>query len=266
MVAAMLIVFKYGGNAMGSAADADPVLDGVAARCAAGDQVVLVHGGGPAIDAALAARGLGGERIGGLRSTSAEALEVVEAVLTGTLNKALVRALLRRGVPAAGVSGEDGGLLRARPIGPREGRFLGFVGETGAVDPGVLYALLDSGFTPVVAPLALAEDGSSALNVNADTAAGLLAGALRADVYVAVTNVERVRARLDDPASELTSVDGAAARAYIANGSFDGGMRPKMESLLAALEAGARRAVVCGPAPGSLEAALERRGGTEVTL
>ena len=261
----MLIVLKYGGNAMAAPDAADPVLDAVVARRAAGDRIVLVHGGGPAIDAALAARRLGGERIGGLRSTSAAALEVVEAVLTGTLNKALVRALLRRGVPAAGISGEDGGLLRAAPIGPREGRSLGFVGETGAVDPAVLYALLNAGFTPVVAPFALAEDGSSALNVNADTAAGMIAGALHADAYVAVTNVERVRARLDDPATELTSIDAASARAYLDDGSFDGGMRPKMESLLRALAEGAGRAVVCGSAAGSLEAALERRGGTEVT-
>ena len=261
----MLIVLKYGGNAMGAPDAPDPVLDAAAARIVAGDRIVLVHGGGPAIDAALAARGLDGERIGGLRATSEAALEVVEAVLTGTLNKALVRALLRRKVRAVGVSGEDGSLLRALPIGPREGRSLGFVGETGSVDPAVLHALLDAGFTPVVAPLALAEDGSSALNVNADTAAGMVAGALRADVYVAVTNVERVRRRLDDPASELAAVDVATAHAYLADGTFDGGMRPKMQSLLRALADGAARAVVCGAGPGSLEAALAGRGGTEVT-
>jgi acetylglutamate kinase len=261
----MLIVLKYGGNAMGSPDLADPVLDAVAARRNAGDRVVLVHGGGPAIDAALAARGLEGERIGGLRSTSAAALEVVEAVLTGTINKALVRALLRRGVAAVGLSGEDGGLLRARPIGLREGKSLGFVGETGAVDPAPLLTLLDAGFVPVVAPLALAEDGSSALNVNADTAAGLIAAALRADVYVVVTNVDRVRRRLNDPASELATVDAASARAYLADGTFDGGMRPKMESVLRALEGGTRRGVICGAVPGALEAALAGRGGTEVT-
>jgi acetylglutamate kinase len=261
----MLIVLKYGGNAMASAEASDPVLDAVAGLCAGGDRVVLVHGGGPAIDAALAARGLGGERIGGLRSTSAAALEVVEAVLTGTVNKALVRALLRRGVRAAGLSGEDGGLVRAQPIGPREGRPLGFVGDAGSVDPAILHGLLDAGFTPVVAPLALAMDGASALNVNADTVAGLIAGALRADVYAVVTNVERVRARLDDPSCELASLDGAAARAGLADGTFDGGMRPKLESVLIALAGGARRGLICGAAPGSLEAALAGRGGTEVT-
>jgi acetylglutamate kinase len=260
----MLIVLKYGGNAMGAADAADPVLDAVAALRVAGERVVLVHGGGPAIDAALAERGLEGERIGGLRSTSAAALEVVEAVLSATVNKALVRALLRRGVAAAGVSGQDGGLLRARRVDPHEGRSLGFVGETGAVDASMLTALLEAGFTPVVAPLALAEDGASALNVNADTAAGLIAAALKADVYAVVTNVERVRRRLADPASELAALDAAAARAFLADGTFDGGMRPKMQSVLRALEGGALRGVICGAAPGALEAALAGRGGTEV--
>jgi acetylglutamate kinase len=261
----MLYVIKYGGNAMSGGDASDPVLDAVAGVVAGGARIVLVHGGGPAIDAALAERGLQGERIGGLRSTSAEALNVVESVLTGTINKALVRALLRRGVRAVGVSGEDGGLLRAAFIGPREGRSLGFVGETGAVDPAVLHALLDAGFVPVVAPLALSDDGQTALNVNADTAAGLIAAALRADVYVAVTNVERVRERLDDPSTDISSISSTDARAKINDGTFDGGMRPKMESVLTALAGGAKRGVICGAAPGSLEAALAGRGGTDVT-
>jgi acetylglutamate kinase len=263
---AMLIVLKYGGNAMASPEQVDPVLDAVQARRAAGDRVVLVHGGGPAIDAALAERDLVGERIGGLRATGAAALEIVEAVLTGTVNKALVRALLRRRVAAVGLSGQDGGLLRARRAGPREGCSLGFVGEAALVDPAVLHTLLEAGFTPVVAPLALDEDGSSALNVNADTAAGLIAAALQADVFAVVTNVERIRARLDDPASELAAVDGRAARAFMADGTFAGGMRPKVESVLQALSGGARRGVVCGAGSGSLEAALAGRGGTEVRL
>jgi acetylglutamate kinase len=256
----MLIVLKYGGNAMAAPGTADPLLDEVAARVRAGDRIVLVHGGGPQIDAELAQRGISGERVAGLRVTDAVTLDVTERVLCGAVNKALVRALLRRGIEAAGISGEDGGVLVARPVAPIGGKSLGFVGEISSVRVPLLTALLDAGFTPVVAPLAVSTDALTALNVNGDIAAGAIAGALGADLYVVITNVDRVRVRVDDPSSGIDTLDAATARAYLRDGTFDGGMAPKMESILDALARGAKRAIVCGAGSDALAGALAGRG------
>lgn len=260
----MVIVLKYGGNAMADPGAADPLLDDVAARVAAGDKVVLVHGGGPQIDAALAVSGLSPPRVRGLRVTDAATLAVTEHVLCGTVNKALVRALQRRGVRAAGISGQDGALLVARTMRPTGGVPLGFVGEVTAVSPGVIEGLFVAGLTPVVAPLAVSEDAATALNVNADTAAGAIAGALGADAYVIVTNVDRVRRVQGDPATGIARLTAAEARGFLDDGTFDGGMAPKMASALDALERGARSAIVCGSGPRALARALAGDGTTVV--
>jgi acetylglutamate kinase len=261
--ARVLIVLKYGGNAM-AVAGQDPLLDDVAARVAAGDQVVLVHGGGPQIDAELAERRIPTVRVDGLRVTDEATLAATERILCGTVNKALVRALLRRDVRAAGISGQDDALLAARPATSRGGAALGFVGEIVEVRSVLLTVLLDAGMVPVVAPIALAEDGTTALNVNADTAAGAIAGALRADAYVVVTNVDRVRRAADDPTSGFARLTASEVRAYLDDGTFDGGMRPKMESALDALGRGARTVLVTGQGPGALAGALAGNGTTIV--
>jgi acetylglutamate kinase len=239
----MLVVLKYGGNAM-IAEGPDPVLDDVAALAAAGDSVVLVHGGGPQIDAALAQRGIAEPRVAGLRVTGAAARDVVEAVLCGSVNKALVRALAARGVRAVGISGEDGGLVRSPRMGVLEGTDLGFVGDAPAVDPAVLAALLGAGFVPVVAPLGIDPHSGAALNINADTVAGAIAGALHADAYVVITNVDGIRRDIDDPASVLERISLAEARGFLVDGTFTGGMIPKARAAVAAVEAGAKRAVI----------------------
>ncbi len=256
----MLVVLKYGGNAMAAQDAADPLLDDVAARVRAGDRVVVVHGGGPQIDAALAERGLTPARIEGLRVTDAATLGVSEHVLCGTVNKALVRALARRGVAAAGISGQDGATLVARRTRGVDGADLGFVGEIAEVRPALVRAMLEAGFVPVVAPLGVTANGSTALNVNADTAAG----ALGADAYVVVTDVERVRREVNDPASGLARLTVAEAEAYLADGTFGGGMRPKMRSALDALARGARSVVIGGSGAGALSRALAGEGTTIV--
>jgi acetylglutamate kinase len=256
----MLIVLKYGGNAMAGLGAPDPVLDEVAELAARGDRVVLVHGGGPQIDAALRERGIDEPRVGGLRVTGAAARDVVEAVLCGSVNKALVRALAARGTAAVGLSGQDGELLRAQRAGTLDGVDLGYVGIDLTVTPRPLAVLLDAGFVTVVAPLAFDRDGGGALNCNADTAAGAIAGALRADVYVVLTDVAGVRRDLHDPASVIARLTLAEARALLADGTFTGGMIPKMEAAIAAVVAGARRALIAGAAPGAIGAALAGRG------
>jgi acetylglutamate kinase len=258
----MLLVLKYGGNAMGSPADLDPILDDCAERLRAGDRLVIVHGGGPQIDAELERRGVTQQRIDGLRVTDAITLAITESVLCASVNKALVRAALARQIPAMGISGEDGRLLTAEPMFDAQGRSLGLVGRIVGVDPRPLTALLEQGFVPIVAPLGITQDASAALNINADTAAGAIAGALRADAYVVVTNVDRVRLHVADPASGIARLDVADAERHLASGAFDGGMRPKMRSAIDALEKGALRAFICGAGPHAITQALGGHVGT----
>ncbi len=255
------IVVKYGGNAMADLA-ADPVLADCVELHKGGQRVVLVHGGGPQIDAALRSRGIKEERIDGLRVTSLAALEIVENVLCATVNKELVRALGALGAKAVGISGEDGRLLWAKKIDRR----LGAVGEIVEVEPQVIRSLLDAGFFPVIAPLALdKDDPTGRLNVNADTAAGAIAGALQAQFYVVVTDVEGVRKDLTDPDSTVARLSAAQATAWLDDGTLSGGMRPKMRGALDALQRGAKRALISGAGARAITRALEG-AGTEVTL
>jgi acetylglutamate kinase len=256
----MQIVLKYGGNAMAAEGSADPVLDEVAALAARGERVVLVHGGGPQIDAELEAKTIDEVRVAGLRVTGDATRDVVEYVLCGTVNKAIVRALIARGARAVGISGEDGRLLGARRVGTVNGVDLGFVGEIEKVEPAPLRALLDAGFVSVVAPLGLDLAAGSALNCNADSAAGAIAGALRADAYVVITNVAGVRRNLQDPTSVIPRLTVDEAERFLVDGTFTDGMIPKMKAAIAAVRAGAQRAVIAGAGYGAIAAALEGIG------
>lgn len=236
------------------------VLAEVAALHAAGTPVVLVHGGGPEIDRWLALRGVQTRRIDGLRVTDETTLEVTEAVLCATINKRLVRDLLRRGAPAAGISGEDAGTLRSHVARGSGGEDLGFVGEVPTCDPTLLRALLEGGYLPVVAPLAVSADGRHALNVNADLAAASLAGALQARAFIILTNVERVRRDPQDPASGIDVMTLEQARAFEDSAACTGGMRPKIQAAVASVERGAAHAVICAAAPGAIAAARDGAG------
>lgn len=219
---------------------------------AAGHAVILVHGGGPEIDEALTRRGVGSRRVDGLRVTEAEALEIVEAVLCATTNKRLVRACLQQGITAVGISGQDGGMIRARPAGKE----LGFVGEITSVDPAPLLALLEAGFLPVVAPLAVSEDSAHAYNVNADTAAGAIAGAVRADAYITLTNVPRVLRDQSDASSAIHELTVSEAQAFARSDACASGMKPKMLAAIGAITGGAVRAYICSAQPGAIAGAL----------
>ncbi len=260
----MLIVLKYGGNAMAAEGSEDPTLDEVAALAARGDRIVLVHGGGPQIDAELDAKAIDEVRVQGLRVTGRATRDVVEYVLCGSVNKALVRALAVRRTRAVGISGQDGGLLGARRAGAVNGIDLGYVGEIAGVDPAPARALLDAGFVVVVAPLAFDIAAGGALNCNADTAAGALAGALQADAYVVITNVAGVRRVPSDPDSVISRLTVAEAEGYLADGTFTEGMIPKMRAAIGAVRTGAKRAVVAGAGYGAIGAALSGLG-TELT-
>ena len=254
----MLIVLKYGGNAMTAGSD-DPVLDEIADLARDGMQIVVVHGGGPQIDAALRAQGIVEERIDGLRVTSAAARDVVEAVLCGSVNKDLVRGLHRRGARAFGFSGQDGAILTARRLTVAAGD-LGYVGVPVAVDATLVRGLLRLGVVPVVAPLGLDLAENVALNVNADTAAGALAAALAADAYVVLTNVAGVRRDRHDAGSQIPRLTVAEANALLDDGTFNDGMRPKMRAAIEAVAGGARRALIAEAAPGGIRRALAGAG------
>ncbi len=251
----MKILVKYGGNAMGAGGD-QALLAELAELRAAGHAVILVHGGGPEIDQALTRRGVTSRRVDGLRITESESLEIVEAVLCATANKRLVRACLARGIPAVGISGEDGGLMRARRATSPSGEDLGFVGEITAIDPKPLHALVAAGFLPIVAPVAISEDCAHAYNVNADTAAGAIAGALRADAYITLTNVERVLRDPADPTSEIQELSVAEATHFAGSAGCASGMKPKILAAIEAITAGARNAYICSAKPGALAGAL----------
>lgn len=246
---------KYGGNAMGAEVD-DALLAEVAELRAAGHAVILVHGGGPEIDEALTMRGLTTRRVDGLRVTDAQALEVAEAVLCATANKRLVRACLRRGVAAVGISGQDGGLIKVRRALSPSGYDLGYVGEIISVDPTPLLALLDAGYMPIVSPIAVDQSAEHAYNVNADTVAGAIAAAVRADAYVALTNVDRVLRDPKDPASAIDHLSVADALHFASSDACVSGMRPKMLAAIDAVTGGAARAYICGAKPGAISAAL----------
>lgn len=251
----MTLVIKYGGNAMSGPGRYDPLLAEVAARWRAGDAVVLVHGGGPEIDNALARRGMTTMRIAGQRVTDEETLGVTEAVLCGSLNKRIVRACLSLGLPAAGVSGQDGGTLVARrALGP-DGEDLGLVGEIVSVDALLLRTLLDAGFLPVVAPLALAQDASHAYNVNADLAAGAIAAALQADAFLLVTNVPRVLSDVDDPMSGIDRFTASEALQFAQSDACRSSMKPKLLAAASAARNGAA-AYICPATASPISSAL----------
>jgi acetylglutamate kinase len=259
------IVIKYGGNALPAAGETDEVLREVAGLWESGTRVVLVHGGGPEIDRALEQRGIATRRVEGLRITDATTLDVTEAVLCGTLNKRLVRACIALGLPAVGVSGEDGGILVAEHAAAVHGVDLGFVGEIVSCSASLLHALLENGWMPIVAPVATSSDASHAYNVNADLAAAAIAGALDAHAFVALTNVPRVYADPENPSSGIDRISLDAARAFLTSDACRDSMKPKMRAAIAAVEGGAAASYICAAGYGAIRAALHDGAATIVT-
>jgi acetylglutamate kinase len=254
---AMPLIVKYGGNAMTDDAVQRRVARDIAALAQAGQEPVVVHGGGPFIAQALAAAGIESRFVRGLRVTSAESLPIVEAALT-LLNKRLSQQIGR----AIGLTGRDCKLLVAEALDAE----LGFVGRVTAVNRALLEQLLTLKLTPVVACLASDEAGSGVYNVNADSVAGVVAGALAAPV-VFLTNVAGVLDDPTDPTSLLSDLSESEIRARIEDGRIAGGMIPKVEAALEALEHGARYAVITdGREEGVLARALKGQSGTRVHL
>jgi acetylglutamate kinase len=247
------IVVKYGGNAMLNEQLKSAVMDDIVLLSTIGIHTVLVHGGGPEINAALEKIGKEPKFVNGLRYTDEETMEVVQMVLTGKLNKDIVGLLLQAGGKAVGLSGVDSGLLRAKKI-DKDGADLGLVGEVTEVHPELLTSLLAGGYIPVVSTVALGEQGDmNRYNINADTAAAKIAVALKAEKFVQLTNVPGVLMKVEDPTSLIKQIDHVAVPSMIATGVISSGMIPKIECCLEALKGGVPRThIIDGRVPHAL--------------
>lgn len=243
------IVIKFGGSAMGDSNLSQAFARDVALLRQVGVKPIVVHGGGPQIGSLLKRLGIESKFHQGLRVTDAQTIEVVEMVLAGSINKEIVRSIGAEGELAIGLSGKDGGMVYAEPLRstpPAPGTQsedeadLGFVGKPAKVDRRLLDLLADAGMIPVIAPLALGKDGNS-YNVNADTFAGAVAGALNARRLLFLTDVPGVLDASGRVIEELTVSD---ARAMIADGLISGGMIPKVETCIEALDRGVSGAVI----------------------
>jgi acetylglutamate kinase len=240
---------KYGGAAMVRADLRDAVYRDLVLLSSVGVKPVVVHGGGPEINDWLGRLQIEPQFRNGLRVTTPETMDVVEMVLVGRVNKQIVNGLNRLGARAVGLCGSDGSLVRARTYGDGSN---GLVGDVAAVDPSVLFPLLDAGYIPVISSVA-ADAAGQAHNINADTVAGELAAALQAEKLILLTDTPGILQNREDPASLIRSVSLSEARGLIANGVVAGGMTPKTECCIRALAQGVSAAhIVDGRTPHAL--------------
>lgn len=240
--AGKVVVVKYGGNALAGASDGDALglfAQDIVLMRAVGMRPVVVHGGGPQISDLMSR--LGKETVfrDGLRVTDGETVDIARMVLTGLVNPQLVAAINVHGPLAVGVSGGDGGLIRAKA----RDEALGFVGDVVSVNPTVVERLLADEFIPVISTIGTDEQGQ-AYNINADTVAGVIAEALHAEKLVYLTDIEGLRRVVDDPASLIRQTTPDELLALIESGVIAGGMIPKIESCIQALRNGVGRAHV----------------------
>ena len=241
------IVVKYGGNAMINDDLKEKVMKDVALMKYVGIKPVIVHGGGPEITGFLKKVGKESSFVSGLRVTDEETVEIAEMVLDGKINSEIVNRLNRSGVRAVGLSGKDAGLISAKKKlatvydGDEKKRVdIGYVGEIVRVDTTLLQDLIERDYIPVVAPIGVGEDGES-YNINADDVASALAGALKAEKLLLLTEIEGVYKDYNDKSTFLSSIKAEEAKAYIKEGIISGGMIPKITACLNALANGAKK-------------------------
>jgi acetylglutamate kinase len=229
------IVVKYGGNAMKDDAMIASFARDIVLMKLVGMNPVVVHGGGPQIGSLLERLGKKSEFVDGMRVTDDETMDVVEMMLGGLVNKAVVSALNQQGGRAVGLTGKDGGLIRARKL-LVGGKDIGQVGEIDAIDPRVVNHLEAGGFIPVIAPVGVGVDGE-AFNINADIAAGKLASVLQAEKLMLLTNTQGV---LDKQGKVLTGLSVQQVEILINDGTIHGGMLPKIRCALDAVNSGVK--------------------------
>jgi acetylglutamate kinase len=256
-----IVVIKLGGHAMTSDEAMDSFARDVVLMRQVGINPVIVHGGGPMINALLDKLEIKSEFVNGKRVTDAATMEVVEMVLSGTVNKRIVQAINKQGGRAVGLSGKDANLVVCDPADPA----LGLVGNPSEINPEVIRTLFENDLIPVIAPLGAGRKGET-FNINGDTVAGAIAGALSADRLLLLTDVSGVKNADGDVLTEMNSDQ---IREMTASGVISGGMIPKTETALAALEEGVKAVVILdGRAPNAclLELFTEHGAGSIIRL
>ncbi|CAZ87399.1 Acetylglutamate kinase [Thiomonas arsenitoxydans] len=263
------LVIKYGGNAMTDPALQQDFAEDVVLLKLVGMNPVVVHGGGPQIDEALNRVGKKGTFVQGMRVTDDETMEVVEWVLAGQVQQDIVGLINHAGGKAVGLTGRDGGLIRARKLRMRDRENptaeidVGQVGEVAAIDPAVVKALQDDQFIPVISPIGFGEDNAS-FNINADVVAGKLAEVLRAEKLLLLTNIPGVMNKKGELLTDLTAHE---IDDMFADGTISGGMLPKISSALEAAKSGVNSVhIVDGRIPHAilLEVLTEQAFGTMI--
>lgn len=243
-----IVVIKYGGNAMLNEELKSAVMGDLALLSLIGVKVVLVHGGGPEITDMLARVGKKTEFVNGLRVTDAETAEIVQMVLAGKINKSLVNKLENIGANAIGLSGADGHMIEAAPLSPA----LGYVGEITAVNVKPITDMLEKGYIPVISTVGCDREGN-VYNINADTAAARLAGALEAESLICMTDTAGIMRNCDDPDSLIPVIDVDGICKLITDKTVSGGMIPKVECCVEAIRCGVHKVfIIDGRIPHSI--------------
>ena len=233
------VVVKYGGNAMVNPDLKQQVMDDIVLLWLIGVKVVLVHGGGPEISSMMDKLGKKAEFVDGLRVTDKETVDIVQMVLAGKVNKTLVTMLEKRGGKAIGLCGMDGNLIQAKIKDPR----LGFVGEVTAINKGPVTDILEKGYIPVISTLGCDDEGN-AYNINADTAAAHIAGALGAERFNLMTDIAGILKDKNDPSTLIPEISLSEADSLTASGIISSGMIPKVQCCVTAIKAGVKNVVI----------------------
>lgn len=258
-----IVAVKYGGNAMINEALKQQVMGDIVLLSLIGVKVVLIHGGGPEITEMLDKLGKKTEFVDGLRVTDKETIDCVQMVLAGKINKGLVNLLQMKGGKAVGLSGMDGRLIEAKVKDPR----LGYVGEITKINIEPVMDLLNKGYIPVISSLGCDSDGNI-YNINADTAAAHISGALKAECMISMTDIAGILKDQHDSASLISEVDVKTAQKLFSEGVISGGMIPKVESCIEAIKRGVKKVFILdGRVPHAilLEILTDEGAGTMVT-
>ena len=234
-----VVVIKYGGNAMINEQLKQQVMEDIVLLWLIGVKVVLVHGGGPEINDTMKKLGKEAQFVNGLRVTDRETVDIVQMVLAGKINKTLVNLIQMKGGHAVGLSGIDGGILEAR----MKDEALGYVGTVTKVRPQPINDLLEKGYIPVVSTVASDRMGN-AYNINGDTAAARIAGALNAERLIMMTDIAGILKDKDDPSTLIPHITVGEAKELYATGVISGGMIPKVDCCIDALEHGVDNVVI----------------------
>ncbi|NLW65973.1 MAG: acetylglutamate kinase [Clostridiales bacterium] len=243
-----IVVIKYGGNAMINDELKRAVMGDIILLSLIGVKVVLVHGGGPEISETLAKMGKKSRFIDGLRVTDEETAQVVQMVLAGKISKNLVSLIGNMGGRAIGLSGIDGHMIEARKISDE----LGFVGEITDIDAQPILDVLDKGYIPVISTVGCDREGNC-YNINADTAASRIAGTLKAESFISMTDIAGILRDKDDPATLISVVNVSEAPQLMREGLISGGMIPKVECCIEAIRRGVKRVfIIDGRVPHSI--------------